>query len=91
VLQTVGGGYLLSVAADQLDADVFQSQVKDARSALEADELSRAFDLICQALALRRGPPFAELAFETLVQTEIPPARRAAASSVEKDEAVERR
>ena len=71
VLQTVGGGYLLSVAADELDADVFQRRLQDARDVLDSDQPARALELLDEALALWRGPPLAEATFESFAQVEI--------------------
>ena len=42
MLQTVGGGYLLSVAADQLDAELFQMRIQAGRGALDAGDPARA-------------------------------------------------
>ena len=71
VLRTVGGGYLLSVAAGALDADVFATRVQEGRAALEAGEPTDASELLGGALALWRGPPLAEVCFEDFAQAEI--------------------
>jgi class 3 adenylate cyclase len=70
-LRTVGGGYLLSVGAGELDAHVFSTTVQDGRRALEAGDFARAIERIDIALALWRGPPLAEVAFENFAQSEI--------------------
>ncbi len=71
VLRTVGGGYLLTVRAGELDADVFATRVREGRAALDAGEPARAGTLLGEALALWRGPPLAEVAFEDFAQGEI--------------------
>ncbi|MBV9193584.1 MAG: hypothetical protein JO168_05520 [Solirubrobacterales bacterium] len=48
MLRTVGGGYLLSVTADQLDAQMFERRIRDARAELEADQPARASELIAR-------------------------------------------
>src|SRR3954449_849116 len=40
-LRTVAGGYVLSVAPGELDADVFEALVEDGRRAVDADEAER--------------------------------------------------
>jgi predicted ATPase/DNA-binding SARP family transcriptional activator len=70
-LQTVSGGYLLSVAPGELDSEVFAAGVREGRQALEAGEPERAAALLAQALALWRGPALAQVAFEDFAQSEI--------------------
>jgi DNA-binding SARP family transcriptional activator len=71
VLRTVPGGYLLAVAAGELDAEAFEVRLKDGHRALEANEPERAAELLTDALGLWRGPPLAELDFADFAQTEI--------------------
>lgn len=70
-LQTVSGGYLLSVGPGELDAERFATGVRDGREALEAGDPARAAVLLNEALGLWRGPPLAEVAFEDFAQAEI--------------------
>ena len=70
-LRTVSGGYLLSINAGELDADVFAARVLDGRSALEAGEPARASDLIRDGLELWRGPPLVDVCFEDFAQAGI--------------------
>jgi DNA-binding SARP family transcriptional activator len=70
-LQTVRGGYLLSVAPGELDADAFRAGVDAGMRALDAGSAAQAADLLRGALALWRGPPLAEVAFEDFAQGEI--------------------
>ena len=70
-LRTVSGGYLLSLASGELDAEVFQDLVQAGWRALEAGEPASAAEALTQALGLWRGPPLAEVAFEDFAQPEI--------------------
>ncbi len=71
VLRTVRGGYLLSVSADELDAEQFDALLREGREALDAGEAQRAGDRLRAALALWRGPALAEVSFEDFAQAEI--------------------
>ncbi|WBB80254.1 BTAD domain-containing putative transcriptional regulator [Micromonospora sp. WMMD882] len=69
VLVTVGGGagvaYRLDLPFDAVDADRFERRVAEALRLLAADEtdlVERAAVLLSEALALWRGPAFADLA-----------------------------
>jgi DNA-binding SARP family transcriptional activator len=70
-LRTVGGGYLLSVGAGELDADVFDAAVADGRARLAAGDAAGASRALEAALGLWRGPPLAEVALEAFAQPEI--------------------
>jgi predicted ATPase/DNA-binding SARP family transcriptional activator len=70
-LETVGGGYRLSVAPGDLDAEVFAAGVLEGRRALEAGEFERAAGLLQEALGLWRGPALSEVAFEDFAQPEV--------------------
>jgi DNA-binding SARP family transcriptional activator len=70
-LRTVSGGYLLAVMPDELDSDRFAQQIHQGRSALDAGQPAQAADHIETALALWRGQPLAEVAFEDFAQGEI--------------------
>ena len=70
-LQTVKGGYLLAVAAGELDADVFHAAVHAGSRALAAGRPADAVELLTEALGLWRGPPLAEVAFDDFAQGEI--------------------
>jgi predicted ATPase/DNA-binding SARP family transcriptional activator len=71
VLRTVSGGYLLSVAAGQLDADVFQAGLTSGRALLRAGDPAGASEALSAALGLWRGPALAEVAFEDFAASEI--------------------
>ena len=66
-LHTRPPGYVLNVAPDELDLAVFERLRGEARRA----EPARAAQKLREALALWRGPPLADLAYEPFAQTEI--------------------
>src|SRR4051794_40742937 len=66
-IETHPGGYLLRVQADEVDALRFARAVDEARR-LEAPERVASLG---DALALWRGPPLVEFAFEPFAQPEI--------------------
>ena len=70
-LRSAAGGYLLVVGAGELDADVFEARAQDGCRALEDSEPASAAELLRGALALWRGPPLAEVAYESFAQDEI--------------------
>jgi DNA-binding SARP family transcriptional activator len=70
-LQTVSGGYLLSIPPGELDADAFDRAVRSGIHALETGAAAQAADILSEALALWRGPPLAEVGFEDFAQAEI--------------------
>jgi DNA-binding SARP family transcriptional activator len=67
LLQTKPPGYVLRLEPGQLDLARFEDLVADARRE-EPRERAR---LLREALALWRGPPLADLAYETFAQSEI--------------------
>src|ERR1700722_64775 len=71
VLLTRGGGYLLAVAAGQVDAERFEKLAADARRALSDGDAARAHELLDAALGLWRGEPLADFAYEPFAQREI--------------------
>jgi DNA-binding SARP family transcriptional activator/ABC-type branched-subunit amino acid transport system substrate-binding protein/DNA-binding beta-propeller fold protein YncE len=71
VLLTRPHGYVLTVAPGELDVDRFQALVQEARSALAANRVVEAAENLREALALWRGPPLAEFAYDSFAQIEI--------------------
>jgi predicted ATPase/DNA-binding SARP family transcriptional activator len=71
VLVTRAGGYVLHVDPDSVDAFRFQRLLQQAREALAAGSPTTAEELLEEANALWRGPPFADLAAERFTQLEI--------------------
>jgi len=70
-LQTVSGGYLLSIPPGESDADVFERAVGSGTQKLETGAAAEAAEILSGALGLWRGPPLAEAAFEDFAQAEI--------------------
>jgi len=71
ILLTRGHGYELRVAPGQLDLDRFQGLLEDGRAALAADNPDKAAETLRNALALWRGPPLADFAYDSFAQGEI--------------------
>jgi DNA-binding SARP family transcriptional activator len=67
VLATRPPGYVLQIDAESLDLGRFERLVAASRSAEAAERAA----MLRQALALWRGTPLADLAFETFAQNEI--------------------
>ena len=61
VLETVGRGYRLAVADEQVDARRFEYAATQARALLELGKPAQAADVAAAALALWRGPVLADL------------------------------
>jgi DNA-binding SARP family transcriptional activator len=70
-LRTVGGAYALQVGADELDRDRFEHAVAKGRAALAAGEDEQAAEQLRIALALWRGAPLSDFAYERFAQEEI--------------------
>lgn len=70
VILTRGRGYLLSLQADQVDVDRFETLVTGGRQALADDDPSAASDRLSQALALWRGDALSDFAHEPFAQSE---------------------
>ena len=70
VLVTRGHGYLLQTARGQLDVDRFEVLVDAGRTALGEGDARGASERLREALALWRGPPLADFAYEPFAQAE---------------------
>jgi DNA-binding SARP family transcriptional activator/ABC-type branched-subunit amino acid transport system substrate-binding protein/DNA-binding beta-propeller fold protein YncE len=70
-LRTEHGGYVLSVAHGELDADRFEALAAAGRAALDDGKPAEGADKLREALALWRGAPFADLGYEAFAQPEI--------------------
>ena len=70
-LRTEGGGYVLRVEPGELDADRFEQLHAEGRAASDAGDHAAAAKRLRDALALWRGPPFADLSYERFAQPEI--------------------
>jgi YVTN family beta-propeller protein len=71
VLLTRPHGYVLTVAEGELDLHRFQSLLDEGQRALSAGRADYAAAKLRQGLALWRGPPLAEFAYESFAQSEI--------------------
>jgi YVTN family beta-propeller protein len=71
VLLTRPHGYVLTVASGELDLHRFQSLLDEGQQALSAGRADDAAAKLRQGLALWRGPPLAEFAYESFAQVEI--------------------
>jgi DNA-binding SARP family transcriptional activator len=71
LLVTDGSGYRLRVDPGSLDVDRFEELLAQGRSALERGDAESAADLLRASLALWRGTPLADVAFEPFAQAEI--------------------
>ena len=70
-LLTRGRGYLLAVEDGELDLDRFERLVDEGSGALASDRPADAARSLREALALWRGPPLADVAYEEFAQAEI--------------------
>src|SRR5206468_11214638 len=70
-LQTRGHGYAIRVEDGELDIDRFDRLVGEGGRLLARDRPAEAAARLGEALALWRGPPLADVAYEAFAQTEI--------------------
>ena len=71
VVLTRPHGYVLTVAAGELDLHRFHSLTDEGRRAFAVGDPKAAAAKLRQALALWRGPPLAEFAFDSFAHVEI--------------------
>jgi YVTN family beta-propeller protein len=71
VLVTRGHGYLLKIESGQVDLDRFEVLAAGGRRLLRRGEARAGRELLREALALWRGPPLADFAYEAFAQGEI--------------------
>jgi DNA-binding SARP family transcriptional activator/ABC-type oligopeptide transport system substrate-binding subunit/streptogramin lyase len=71
VLQTRSGGYVLEVDPEQIDVHRFERLLEQGRRQNAAGKYSEARTTLEAALALWRGAPLADLAYEDFARTEI--------------------
>jgi YVTN family beta-propeller protein len=71
VVRTRTSGYVLEVTPGEVDADRFERLVDEGRRALAAADPEHAATLLQEALALWRGPPLADFAYDSFAQGEI--------------------
>jgi DNA-binding SARP family transcriptional activator len=70
-IETRPPGYILRLAAEQLDLHRFERLSGDAGRSLERGDAGRAAELLGEALGLWTGPPLADLAYESFAQPAI--------------------
>jgi DNA-binding SARP family transcriptional activator/DNA-binding beta-propeller fold protein YncE len=70
-LTTHGHGYKLSLEPSQLDLDRFEALTEGARRLFDGGDPRGAAETLREALALWRGPPLADFAYEPFAQSEI--------------------
>jgi DNA-binding SARP family transcriptional activator len=70
-IETRAPGYLLRAGGEQVDLHRFERIAEQARHAVGQGETEAAADLLRKALALWRGPPLADLAYEPFAQVPI--------------------
>jgi len=71
VVVTRGGGYLVRVGPGELDLERVERLIEEGSGALAEGAPERALELLREALALWRGPPLAEFAYQSFAQGEI--------------------
>ena len=69
-LVTRGHGYALEAEPDSVDADRFERLAMEGRERLAAGDAAGAAELLQEALALWRGEPLADVAYESFARTE---------------------
>jgi DNA-binding SARP family transcriptional activator/DNA-binding beta-propeller fold protein YncE len=70
-LLTRGSGYVIQIEPGELDLHRFERALAEGRQALDADAPDAAAEKLREGLALWRGPPLADFAYEPFAQTEI--------------------
>jgi class 3 adenylate cyclase/DNA-binding SARP family transcriptional activator len=70
-IETRPPGYTIRLAPEQLDLILFERLTADATEALAEGEVARAAELLHQALAFWRGPPLADLSYESFARAPI--------------------
>jgi DNA-binding SARP family transcriptional activator len=70
-ISTVGSGYMLRVAAGETDADVFEELFERGRTELAHGDPGHAERTLTEALALWRGRPYEDVAYEDFARHEI--------------------
>jgi DNA-binding SARP family transcriptional activator len=71
ILVTRSPGYLIAIEPEQLDLGQFERLRREGRQVLAAGRAADAVQKLREALALWRGPPLDDLAYEDFAQAEI--------------------
>jgi DNA-binding SARP family transcriptional activator len=83
LLRTRGRGYVLTLPSGELDLDEFERLAREGRIALSGGDAATAAKQLSGALALWRGPPLADFAYEPFAQAEIARLDEARVASLE--------
>ena len=83
LLVTRGHGYSIAPESGQVDLDRFEELAALGRDALERGDTRQARERLREALALWRGSPLADFAYETFAQAEISRLEEARLAAVE--------
>ena len=70
-IETRSPGYTIRLAPEQFDLSAFERLTADGSEALAAGDAQRGSELLGEALGLWRGPPLADLAYESFAGTPI--------------------
>jgi DNA-binding SARP family transcriptional activator len=68
---TTGGGYLIRMAAGELDRDRFERLVEQGGAAVSTEDWESAAGKLREALGLWRGPPLSDFQYDSFAQAEI--------------------
>jgi DNA-binding SARP family transcriptional activator len=71
VLLTRSNGYVVEVAPDDIDVARFERLLAEGQRLLAAGDLAHAGERLRESLALWRGPPLADFAYEPFAQRDI--------------------
>ena len=71
VIETRAPGYVIRLSSEQLDLSRFEHWTNEAMQLFGRGDAARATDLLRDALALWRGPPLADLSYESFAQRAI--------------------
>jgi DNA-binding SARP family transcriptional activator/ABC-type oligopeptide transport system substrate-binding subunit len=71
LVRTSTSGYVLELAPDELDVRRFEALVESGRRLLAEGAAEQAATVLREALALWRGPPLADFAYDAFAETEI--------------------
>lgn len=72
LIETRPPGYVIRLSSDQLDVESFERLIEEGHRALDHGRRRTAGQLFREALALWRGAPLADLAYESFAQAAIP-------------------
>jgi DNA-binding SARP family transcriptional activator len=70
-IRTVAGAYSLTLGPEELDRDRFERLLAEGRAALAAGDFTDAAEQLRAALALWRGAPLSDFAYEAFANEEV--------------------